>query len=129
MSDKKTFILAHDIARAGAVEAVRSAPAGWVVEVKPKTRSIDQNARLWALLTDVSRQVEWYGQRLTKEQWKDVFSAALTKQKVVPGIDGGFVVMGQRTSQMSVRELGDLMTLIEAFGAEHSVRFADEVAA
>lgn len=129
MTDKQTFFMAHDMARARAVEAVRSAPAGWVVEIKPKTRSLEQNARLWALLSEVSRQVVWHGRRLTSDEWKDVFTAALRKQEVVPGIDGGFVVMGQRTSHMSVRELGDLMTLIEAFGAERGVKFAEPAAA
>lgn len=95
-----------------------------VIEVKEKTRSTEQNARMWALLTDVSRQVDWYGQKLTAEEWKDVFSASLKKQKAVPGLDGGFVILGQRTSKMSVREMADLMTLIEVFGAERGVRFS-----
>lgn len=95
-----------------------------VIEVKEKTRSTEQNARMWALLTEVSRQVDWYGQKLTAEEWKDVFSASLKKQKAVPGLDGGFVILGQRTSKMTVREMADLMTLIEAFGAEKGVRFS-----
>jgi hypothetical protein len=42
----------------------------------------------------------------------------------VPGIDGGFVVLGLRTSQMSVAEMAELQTLIEAFGAQQGVRFS-----
>lgn len=100
-----------------------SAPDGYVVEIKPPTRSMDQNAALWAALSDVSRQVEWYGVRLTEDEWKDVFTAALKKSKVVPGIDGGFVVIGARTSKMSKSELSDLLELIYAFGFERGVRF------
>lgn len=95
----------------------------YAIEVKEKTRSTEQNARMWAMLTDVSRQVEWYGKKLTPEEWKDVFSAAHKKHKVVPGIDGGFVVVGASTSKMSIREMGELMELIEAFGAQQGVRF------
>ena len=95
-----------------------------VIEVKEKTRSTEQNARMWALLTDVSRQVDWYGQKLTPDEWKDVFSASLKKQKAVPGLDGGFVILGQRTSKMTIREMGELMELIEAFGVEKGVRFS-----
>ena len=51
----------------------------------------------WAMLTDISNQVDWYGQKLTPEEWKEVFTAAMKKQKVVPGIDGGFVVCGSST--------------------------------
>ena len=94
------------------------------VELKEQTRSVEQNARMWAMLTDVSKQVDWYGQKLTPDEWKDVFSASLKKQKAVPGLDGGFVILGQRTSKMSIRDMGELMELIEAFGAERGVRFS-----
>lgn len=93
------------------------------VSVKPKTRSLEQNSRLWAMLTDVSRQVVWHGRKLSPEEWKHVFTAGLKRQDVVPGLDGGFVVLGQSTSQMSVREMGDLMELISAFGSQRGVRF------
>ena len=94
-----------------------------VVEVKPETRSLEQNARLWAMLTDIARQVDWYGRKLTPEEWKHVFTAALSKQDVVPGIDGGFVVLGKSTSKMTKSEMNELQTLMEAFGAEEGVRF------
>jgi hypothetical protein len=95
-----------------------------VLEVKPLTRSLEQNARLWAMLTDISKQVDWYGRKLTPDDWKHVFSAALKKQEVVPGIDGGFVVLGTSTSKMTKSEMCDLQTLMEAFGAEREVRFS-----
>ena len=91
------------------------------------TRTLEQNSLLWPLLTEVSRQVDWYGQKLTPDEWKDVFSAALKKAKVVPGLDGGFVVCGQRTSKMGKREFSDLVELIYAFGAERGVEFSDVV--
>ena len=97
-----------------------------VLVVKPETRSLAQNSRLWAMLTDISRQVDWYGNKLTPEEWKDVFSAALKKQKVVPGLDGGFVVCGQRTSRMTKAEMSELQELMAAFGAERGVVFHDE---
>ena len=90
---------------------------------EPRTRSQEQNRRLWAMLRDVSQQVIWHGQKLADTEWKDVFTAALKRQKVVPGIDGGFVVLGTSTRAMTVAEMGELMELMEAFGAERSVRF------
>ena len=95
-----------------------------LVEIKPATRSLEQNARLWAMLTDISRQVDWYGRKLTPDEWKHVFSAALKKQDVVPGLNGGFVVLGLSTSKMTKAEMCDLQTLMEAFGAEREVRFS-----
>jgi hypothetical protein len=94
-----------------------------VVEIKPETRTLAQNARLWAMLTDVSKQVNWYGRKLSQEEWKHVFTASLAKQDVVPGIDGGFVVLGKSTSKMTKPEMSELQQLIEAFGAQQGVRF------
>ena len=96
-----------------------------VVEVKPETRSLEQNARLWALLTEVSEQVDWYGKRLTPEEWKHLFTASLRKLSVVPNLEGtGFVALGLSTSNMTRAEMSDLQTLIEAFGAERGVKFS-----
>lgn len=51
MSDKRTFILSHEIARRGAMRAVADAPAGYVIEIKPRTRSLEQNAAQWPTST------------------------------------------------------------------------------
>lgn len=100
-----------------------------ITEAKP-TRTLEQNSRLWALLTDVSRQVEWpvdgKMQRLSPEDWKDIFTAALTRgQRVAQGIEGGFVMLGSRTSRMNVGEMCELQDLIEAFGAERGVEWTE----
>lgn len=95
-----------------------------VVEVRPEKRSDAQNRRLWAMLRDIAAQVDWYGQKLTDEEWKDVFTASLKRAKVVPGLDGGFVVCGQRTSKMTKAEMAELQTLMEAFGSEKGVQFS-----
>ena len=122
---KRVFILAHDTARRNAEAFCHVAPAGWVVTFAEPNRTLEQNALLWPLLADIAAQVVWYGEKLTDENWKDVFSASLRKQKVVPGIDGGFVVCGQRTSKMGKQEFSDLLELIFAFGANHDVVWSE----
>ena len=86
-------------------------------------RSLEQNRMMWANLEDIAQQVIWYGVKLTKEEWKDVLTAALKKQKVVPGIEGGFVVIGARTSKMTVPEMTELIELSTAFGTQQGVKF------
>jgi hypothetical protein len=125
--DKRHYVLAHDTARRIAAAWCMNAPQGYHVRIEPPTRSLEQNARLWAMLSDVSEQVQWHGRKLSTEEWKHVFSAALKQQEVVPNIDGtGFVVLGISTSRMTKRELSDLMEVISAFGAERGVKFNDE---
>ena len=122
---KSIFFLEHEYARHNAISCVREAPLGYCVEVKPKTRTIEQNRRMWAMLGDIAKQVIWYGRTLTPENWKDIFSASLKKQDVVPGIDGGFVVMGQSTSKMTIKEMTDLQELMASFGSDKNVRWSE----
>jgi hypothetical protein len=110
-----------------AIDVIRSMPYEPTYEIiiqeRKSTRSLEQNAKMWAALSDIADQVEWYGQKLTKEEWKCVLSAAIKKQKAVPGIDGGFVIIGAHTSKMSVSEMSDLLELATAFGTQHNVRW------
>lgn len=99
-----------------------------MVTFKEPTRSLEQNAKLWACLTDVANQVDWYGKKLTAEDWKCVFSASLRNTRVVPTIDGdGFVPLGMSTSKMSKAEMSALIELIHAFGADRGVEFSEPV--
>lgn len=97
-----------------------------MVTVSEATRTGEQNSRLWASLTEISNQVEWYGKKLMPEDWKHVFTSSLRKLEVVPNLEGnGFVALGLSTSKMSKRELSELLELIYAFGAERGVIFND----
>ena len=108
------------------MQAVQEAPEGWCVTVSEKTRSLEQNSRLWASLNEISKQVDWHGRKLTPEDWKHVFSASLKKMEVVPNLEGtGFVALGLSTSKMTKRELSDLLELVYAFGADRGVVFND----
>lgn len=104
-----------------AKKAIDHADDGMVVEIKKKTRSLGQNARLWAILGVLSEKIEWYGETLTPENWKDILTAAQKREKVVPGIDGGFVVLGQRTSGMTIKEMSELQELAAEFAARHGI--------
>lgn len=126
---KRIFVLqpSPHPSRQNALRAVQEAPAGYAVTIAEPTRNLDQNARMWAQLHDISEQVDWYGKKLTPEDWKHVFSASLRKLEVVPNLDGsGFVALGISTSRMSVREMRDLIELMLAFGAERGVEWSNE---
>lgn len=88
-------------------------------------RSLAQNNRMWAVLTDIAKQVEWHGMTLSKEDWKEMFSAIQGNQRVVPGLQGGFVVLGVPTRKQDKQWFSDLFELINSFGAEHNVRWSD----
>ncbi|NBW19420.1 MAG: recombination protein NinB [Caulobacteraceae bacterium] len=123
MPEGVTVTLRCPATRRRAHECVKDCPDGWTATFAPPKRSGDQNARMWAMLGEISRQVVWHGQKLTPENWKDVFTAALKRQAVVPGLEGGFVVLGTSTRRMCKAEMGELMELMSAFAAERGVVF------
>jgi hypothetical protein len=108
---------------------VMAAPSQTVAVLKGAKRSIPQNSRLWALLTDVARQATWHGKKRTTEEWKDLFTGAVKAAgsglEVVPGLEGGFMILGLRTSEMTKAEMAELQDYIEAWGAQHGVVFSE----
>lgn len=110
---------------------IAQAPFGTRVELKAAKRSLDQNSKLWASLTDISHQLVWHGQKLTPDDWKLVFMDALKRElRIVPNIDGnGFVNLGRSSSDLSKAEMSDLLEIIMAFGAQHGIVFHDQESA
>jgi hypothetical protein len=101
---------------------------GTRVEFKQAKRSIPQNDRLWAMLTDVAQQLPWHSIKLRADDWKLIFLDALKREvRTVPNLDGtGFVNLGRSSSDLSKGEMSDLMELIAAFGASRGVVFRDQ---
>ena len=111
-------------------EAIKSAPDGYVVQIKAPTRSLEQNAKLHAMIGEmVKAGVQWYGSAMDVEDWKNLFTAAIKRdQRVVPGMDGGFVILGLHTSQMTIREINEMIERVYAFGLSQTppVEFKDQ---
>jgi hypothetical protein len=124
MTDRAHLVLTSPEIRTKARLWCEKLPDGTRVEFSGPKRNVKTNSLLWARLTQISREVNWYGQFLSPEDWKDVFTATLKKARVVPGIDSGsFVLLGLHTSKMSKEEMSNLLDLIDAFAAERGVTF------
>lgn len=127
--DKQVFHLANPLVRRNAARAIAEAPENYRVEIRPRTRSLDQNAMMWSILADLSKQVDWMvngvATKLEAEEWKDVLSASLSQEtRMSQGIRGGIVMLGQRTSKMTVRQMSELIELALSFGTEKGVRWS-----
>jgi hypothetical protein len=126
--DRSTFVLWSPTDRQRAVQAVSRLTHGWRVEIKAPKRTVDQNSKLWAMLTEVSEQVEWAGKVRTPTEWKDLFTGAVKVAaglEAVPGLEGGLMILGLHTSDMSVAEMVELIDYIDAWGAQNGVKFSE----
>jgi hypothetical protein len=125
---KAVVIINNDFARLRASAWLGKAPIGTVITFAKPKRSLEQNALMWALLTDLADQLPWHGLKLSAEDYKDLLTAGLKRElRTVPNTDGnGFVMLGARTSDMSVPEMANFVEFILAFGALHGVTFTSQ---
>jgi hypothetical protein len=122
---RATLILSGQDVKAKAKAWIDKAPWNTRVEFKAPKRSIPQNDKMWAALTDVAEQLTWHGQKLSTEDWKVLFLGALKQElRLVPNLNNnGFVTLGRSSSDLSKSEMVDLIELIHAFGGAHAVTF------
>ncbi len=126
---RQVFHLVNPLVRRNAAHAISQAPEGYRCEIRPKTRTLAQNDLLWSVLTDISRQIEFVvnGElvKVSPEEVKDVLTASLKREtRMAMGIDGGMVLLGQRTSKMTVRQMTELIELAHAFGTQKGVEWS-----
>jgi len=100
-------------------------PLGCCVTFKELTRSLEQNARMWAMLTDVSKQTSLDGRKFTKDQFKLIFmNEAGWDVTFLPQLKGsGMFPAGYSSSALTIRQMTVLMQSIQVYGDEQGVRW------
>ena len=109
-----------------AIALIERAPADAVVTIREATRNTDQNAKLWAMLSDISR-AKPEGRAWVPETWKAAFMHSLGHQvQFCEGLDGsGPFPLGFRSSRLSKRQFADLITVVQEYGDRHGVQWSE----
>lgn len=108
---------------------VDCAPSGSVLKIAAPKRTLDQNALMWALLTEISA-AKPEGRTLTPDVWKSLFLHSLDyTQRFEQALDGkGMVPVGFRTSKLSKQQMSDLLEVIHEYAARHRITFQAQAA-
>lgn len=94
------------------------------ITAKPAKRSTEHNARLHAMLGWLAKNVKWAGEYRSIDHWKRLTVAAWERARgesveYLPALDGkGIDIVFRRTSEMSGRDMAELIEWIHAWGAE-----------
>lgn len=125
MDNKCIIILVGQSQRAYAAQKLAEAPADWIVTIAPPTRTLEQNAKLWAMLADVAR-AKPEGRSWSPEIWKAAFMSALGHEIIwQPGIDNSPPFpAGFRSSRLTKGQMADLITFIQEYGDRHGVKWS-----
>ncbi len=109
-----------------AADMLNRAPDRAIVTIKPETRNDDQNALMWVLLSDVSR-AKPNGRKWTTDTWKAAFMHSLGHQcQFAEGLDdSGPFPVGFKSSRLSVKQMADLITVIQEYGDRHGIAWSE----
>jgi hypothetical protein len=126
---RRLFVLSTRDKRTFVAKIVASLPQFARVEIKDPKRTLPQNDKMWAMLTEFSEQATWAGKPRSPGDWKDLFTAAVKLAgggvEAVPGLEGGLMLLGLHTSDLSVAEMADLITYMESKAHELGVVLSD----
>lgn len=128
---KQRYIMSHELARQRAIDAVRNAPAGYVIEVREPTRTLEQSAKFHAMCGDIARQKPFAGQMRKPEQWKVLLvsgHSVATKQgsEMVPGLEGEWCNLRESTAKMSTKRMASLIEYVIAYCVENAIMLSTQ---
>lgn len=124
---KLYFRLVHAEARRRAAQACMEANDGHIVTISEPSRTLDQNAAQWPILEAFAAQLKWpingRMEKLTGAEWKDLLTSAFKQEvaRVSPGLDGGMVLLGARTSKFSKAKFSEWLEFLHATAADRNV--------
>lgn len=137
------YIIGQANGRTRAIEAVRGAEIGTVIEVGVVKKSREQEEKYHAMIFDVAKGVQHLNQKFDAETWKrllvDQFKRDTLKEpqccaeywarnqlSVIPSLDGAaIVVLGEQTRRFPKKVATVFVEWLQAWGAEHDVAWSD----
>jgi hypothetical protein len=93
-------------------------PLAVTVSEHKSKRSVEQNSRLHALLTEIAEQAWVNGRRFTMEAWKEHYKRSYIGIEEFELPDGKVEERGISTTTLDVGSFADFMTKIECHAAQ-----------
>lgn len=122
----QTVILRGQQQRDLAKQLIDKAPVDGIVTISAAKRTDDQNAKMWAMLSDISRSHP-EDRRHIPEVWKCIFMAALGYEVMFAiGLNNNPFPGGFKTSKLTKAQMSDLIEFMYAYGSEHNVKWSEK---
>ena len=106
-------------------QMVDSSPDGYVIEVKPQKRSLEQNRLYWAILTDISEQVI-PGKAYEPSIWHEYLRALFLQERVVELPDGSVKMLEPSTTELNQAQFSEYVEKVIQWALQHDVKLSEE---
>jgi len=87
-------------------------------------RSLIQNKKLWAMLTDF-KPIYFNNRLWDQEHWKAFLMSAFNQEMPIVGLNGEPVMMGLSTSKLTKKRFAEFIEFIYAAGSQRGVMWSD----
>lgn len=123
-----TLAIIHDEKdRQQVIEWIKTCPLGTRVQLKKPVRTLPQNDRMHAMITDIVKQKKTInGQTFEVDGWKRIFMQALgVEMETYPTLDGQGFFGVYSTADAEKEVISNLIEFLFAWGAEQGVIWSD----
>lgn len=134
---KIKFQLINNQVKQNAIDFIRDLPVECqkplILEVKTRTRSLDQNAKLHAMFADFAESgLEFAGKERSLEEWKVILISGHSiatggHGEVIAGIEGELICIRESSAGMTVSRMSSLIEYVTAYATENGVHLSDVV--
>ena len=100
------------------------------MEIKPESKSRDQEQKYHAMLGEIAAQASHLGAKWDAEDWKRLLVDLFAKEtgiqggKIIPSLDStGIVQLGLQTRNFTKEQAMEFITFLEAWGAVNGITF------
>jgi hypothetical protein len=102
------------------------------MEIKPESKSRDQEEKYHAMIGEIAAQAQHLGAKWSAEDWKRLLVDLFAKEtgiqggKIIPSLDStGIVQLGLQTRNFTKEQAMEFITFLEAWGASNGIIFKD----
>jgi hypothetical protein len=126
-ADGATVLLGGERSRAAAVDLIMRAPMGWLCKIGSPPRTLDQNAKFWAMCTALAAsEITWSGDRQAKDDWHDLLVSGWCvaegrPPKLLIGLEGERVSLAKHTHNLGVDGMSSLIDYTAAWAAVRGI--------
>ena len=100
------------------------------MEIKPESKSRDQEQKYHAMLGEIASQASHLGAKWDAEDWKRLLVDLFAKEtgiqggKIIPSLDStGIVQLGLQTRNFTKEQAMEFITFLEMWGANNGITF------